>query len=35
MLANANVLVGYDTSDDAAVYRLSNDLGPWGQNWKK
>ena len=25
-LANANVLVGYDTSDDAAVYRLSNDL---------
>ena len=24
--ANANVLVGYDTSDDAAVYRLSNDL---------
>jgi selenide, water dikinase len=23
---NANVLVGYDTSDDAAVYRLSNDL---------
>ena len=25
-LSNANVLVGYDTSDDAAVYRLSNDL---------
>jgi selenide, water dikinase len=25
-LANANVLVGYATSDDAAVYRLSNDL---------
>jgi selenide,water dikinase len=24
--ANANVLVGYDTSDDAAVYRLSDDL---------
>jgi selenide, water dikinase len=23
---NANVLVGYDTSDDAAVYRLSNEL---------
>jgi selenide, water dikinase len=25
-LANGNVLVGYDTSDDAAVYRLSNEL---------
>lgn len=25
-LTNANVLVGYDTSDDAAVYRLSNEL---------
>jgi selenide, water dikinase len=24
--ANANVLVGYESSDDAAVYRLSNDL---------
>jgi selenide, water dikinase len=24
--ANANVLVSYETSDDAAVYRLSNDL---------
>ena len=25
-LTNANVLVGYDTSDDAAVYRLTNEL---------
>jgi selenide,water dikinase len=23
---DANVLVGYETSDDAAVYRVSNDM---------